>query len=47
MNKNFLFFYQSASIFTLCMIRKCEWSAYSLTLTVITVTLMILSLIFA
>ncbi|MCL6584482.1 MAG: hypothetical protein K6U11_12690 [bacterium] len=47
MNKNFLFFFQSASLFTLCMIRKCEWSAYSLTLAIITIALMILSFLVA
>ncbi|MEW5802753.1 MAG: hypothetical protein AB1847_11695 [bacterium] len=47
MNKNFLFFFQSASVFTLCMIRKCDRSTYSLTLTVITVALMVLGFLCA
>lgn len=46
MSKHFLFFYQSASLFTLCIIRKCDWSTYSITLAIITITLMIVSFIF-
>ena len=47
MDKHFLFFYQSASLFTLCIIRKCEWGVYPLTLTIITIALMVLSFLVA
>ena len=47
MSEQFLFFFQSASLFTLCMIRKCDSGTYSTAMTIITIALMLASFLFA